>query len=125
MERIWLKQYPAGVPADIDASIFDSVTELLEESFRKNREKPAFVCMGKSLTYGDLDTLSVRLAAWFQSRGLKPGARIAINAWAVLTCEHANDPVPKMTRPTISVHFRPNRSPVLPAISSVLAKMIV
>ncbi len=78
MEKIWLKSYPDGVPAEIDASIFNSVTELLEDSFRKNREKPAFVCMGKSLTYGELDALSLQLGAWFQSRGLKPGARIAI-----------------------------------------------
>jgi long-chain acyl-CoA synthetase len=78
VEKIWLKSYPDGVPAEIDASIFNSVTELLEDSFRKNREKPAFVCMGKSLTYGELDALSLQLGAWFQSRGLKPGARIAI-----------------------------------------------
>lgn len=78
MEKIWLKSYPEGVPAEIDASIFNSVTELLEQSFRTNRDKPAFECMGKSLTYGEVDALSIQLAAWFQSRGLKPGARVAI-----------------------------------------------
>ena len=78
MEKIWLKSYPEGVPAEIDASIFNSVTELLERSFRTNRDKPAFECMGKSLTYGEVDALSIQLAAWFQSRGLKPGARVAI-----------------------------------------------
>src|SRR6266853_1767380 len=52
--------------------------ELLEESFREHRNKRAFVCMGKAITYSELDTLSTQLAAWFQSRGLKPGARVAI-----------------------------------------------
>ncbi len=52
-------------------------------------------------------------------------ARIAINAPAVFTCEHANDPHPKMTRPPMSVHLRPSRSPVLPAMRSRLAKTIV
>jgi long-chain acyl-CoA synthetase len=78
MEKIWLKSYPAGVPEEIDASRYNSLSDLLQESFRENRSKRAFVCMGKAITYGELDTLSTRLAAWFQARGLKPGARIAI-----------------------------------------------
>jgi long-chain acyl-CoA synthetase len=78
MEKIWLKSYPAGVPAEIDATRYNSLTDLLQESFRDNHSKRAFVCMGKAITYGELDTLSTRLAAWFQARGLKPGARIAI-----------------------------------------------
>ncbi|KQR85285.1 long-chain fatty acid--CoA ligase [Burkholderia sp. Leaf177] len=78
MEKIWLKSYPAGVPEEIDPTRYNSLSDLLRESFRENRSKRAFVCMGKAITYGELDTLSTRLAAWFQSRGLKPGARIAI-----------------------------------------------
>ncbi|WP_438394441.1 long-chain fatty acid--CoA ligase [Caballeronia sp. DA-9] len=78
MEKIWLKSYPAGVPEEIDATRYNSLSDLLLESFRENRSKRAFVCMGKAITYGELDTLSTRLAAWFQARGLKPGARIAI-----------------------------------------------
>jgi long-chain acyl-CoA synthetase len=78
MEKIWLKSYPAGVPEEIDATRYNSLTDLLQESFRDNHSKRAFVCMGKAITYGELDTLSTRLAAWFQARGLKPGARIAI-----------------------------------------------
>src|ERR1700712_2089092 len=78
MEKIWLKSYPAGVPEEIDATHYNSLTDLLQESFRDNHSKRAFVCMGKAITYGELDTLSTRLAAWFQARGLKPGARIAI-----------------------------------------------
>lgn len=78
MEKIWLKSYPPGVPAEIDATRYDSVSQLLEECFREHRAKRAFVCMGKSMTYGELDAMSSRLGAWFQSKGLAPGARIAI-----------------------------------------------
>jgi long-chain acyl-CoA synthetase len=78
MEKIWLKSYPPGVPAEIDAGRYASITALLEESFGAYRTKPAFACMGKSMTYGELDDLSRRLAAWFQSRGIARGARIAI-----------------------------------------------
>ena len=78
MEKIWLKSYPPGVPAEIDASAYASVGELLEESFRQYRASPAFSCMGKAITYGELDALSQRVAAWFQSKGLPRGARIAI-----------------------------------------------
>lgn len=78
MEKPWLKSYPAGVPAEIDASAYRSVSELLEHSFRANRDRRAFVCMGQSITYGELDAMSKKLAAWFQRRGMKPGARVAL-----------------------------------------------
>lgn len=78
MDKIWLKSYPPGVPAEIDPSRYSSVGELLEEAFREHRAKPAFVCMGKEISYGELDALSRKLAAWFQSKGLARGARIAI-----------------------------------------------
>jgi long-chain acyl-CoA synthetase len=78
MQKIWLKSYPPGVPAEIDPTQYASVADLLEESFRLHRDKPAFACMGKAITYGELDELSRRLAAWFRSKGLERGARIAI-----------------------------------------------
>jgi long-chain acyl-CoA synthetase len=78
MDKIWLKSYPPGVPAEIDTSRYSSVAELLEEAFREHRAKPAFVCMGKEISYGELDTLSQKLGAWFQAKGLARGARIAI-----------------------------------------------
>ncbi|MFM0734223.1 long-chain fatty acid--CoA ligase [Paraburkholderia sediminicola] len=78
MDKIWLKSYPPGVPAEIDPTRYTSVAELLEEAFRDYRAKPAFVCMGKEISYGELDVLSRKLAAWFQSQGLARGARIAI-----------------------------------------------
>ncbi|MDE4919483.1 long-chain acyl-CoA synthetase [Cupriavidus metallidurans] len=78
MEKLWLKNYPAGVPAEIDASQFRSLAQLLEESFRTYADRRAFICMDHAITYGELDQLSHAFAAWLQSRGLRPGARVAI-----------------------------------------------
>jgi long-chain acyl-CoA synthetase len=78
MERFWLKNYPPGVPADIDPSVYPSLVSLLEESFTKYRQAKAYVCMDKAVTFGDVDEYSKALAAWLQSRGLKKGARVAI-----------------------------------------------
>jgi len=78
MDKIWLKSYPEGVPAEIDNTQYRSVTHLLEESFRKYADRNAFVCMDKFMTYGELDQLSQKMGAWLQSKGLQPGARVAI-----------------------------------------------
>ena len=78
MEKLWLKNYPAGVPAEIDASQFRSLAQLLEHSFRTYADRRAFICMDKAITYGELDQMSSQFAAWLQSRGLRPGARVAI-----------------------------------------------
>ncbi|MGZ5828515.1 MAG: AMP-binding protein, partial [Xanthobacteraceae bacterium] len=78
MERIWLKSYPPGVPAEIDPSKYQSLAALLAESFRTFRDRKAFICMDKALTYGELDDMSQALAAWLQSKGLQKGARVAI-----------------------------------------------
>lgn len=78
MDRFWLKHYPPGVPADIDPTAYPSVVALFEESFSRHRDKPAYVCMDKALTFGEIDTLSMALGAWLQGRGLKRGARVAI-----------------------------------------------
>jgi long-chain acyl-CoA synthetase len=78
MERIWLKHYPAGVPADIDPSQYSSLVDLLEESFAKFRDRKAFICMDKAISYRDLDEMSLALAAYLQSKGLAKGARVAL-----------------------------------------------
>ena len=78
MEKFWLKSYPAGVPAEIDYTQYRSLVHLLEESFRKYASRNAYACMGKFLTYAELDRLSLQLTAWLQSRGLQKGARVAI-----------------------------------------------
>lgn len=78
MEKIWLKSYPPGVPAEIDYTQYRSLVHLLEEAFRKYASRNAYVCMDKFLTYAEVDDYSRRLGAWLQSKGLKKGARVAI-----------------------------------------------
>jgi long-chain acyl-CoA synthetase len=78
MERVWLKQYPPGVPADIDITQYASLVELLEESFAKFADRKAFICMDKAISYRDLDEMSQALAAYLQSKGLQKGARVAL-----------------------------------------------
>ena len=78
MEKLWLKQYPAGVPAEIDVNQYETVSQVLEESMKNYAARTAFICMGKSITYAQLDTASRNLGAWLQSRGLTPGARVAL-----------------------------------------------
>ena len=78
MEKIWLKSYPAGVPAEIDINEFKSIGQMFERSARDYRERVAYRNMGKSLTYGELDGLSRDFAAYLQSLGLQKGARIAL-----------------------------------------------
>ncbi|MGC2748188.1 MAG: long-chain-fatty-acid--CoA ligase [Pseudolabrys sp.] len=78
MERLWLRSYPPGVPATIDLSRYPSLIAMFEESFGAFADRQSCVCMGRSLTYEELDKASLAFAAWLQSRGLKRGARIAI-----------------------------------------------
>ncbi len=78
MERIWLRQYPPGVPAEIDPSQYSSLVAMFDETFRAHGAKDAFICMGATITYDDLEQSSRALAAWLQSKGLQRGARVAI-----------------------------------------------
>ncbi len=75
MERIWLKQYPAGVPADIDVTQYSSLVELLEESFKKFADRKAFICMDKSISYRDLDEMSAALRRLSAEQGPARRAR--------------------------------------------------
>ena len=76
--RPWLESYPEGVPREVRPEEYDSLTQLLEESFRKNAARPVSVCMEHWMTYRELDAHSQALGAWLQARGLEPGARVAI-----------------------------------------------
>jgi long-chain acyl-CoA synthetase len=78
VDRFWLKNYPKGVPADIDCNQYKSLVELIEEAFRKHGSLPAYGFMGKEMTYSQLDQYSAALAAWLQSRGFGKGKRVAI-----------------------------------------------
>jgi len=78
MERIWLKNYPAGVPHEVDPDQYSSLTNLLETAFRDHGDSPFSVCMNQWMSYKELDQLSTALGAWLQSKGLPPGSRVAI-----------------------------------------------
>ncbi|HXC23317.1 MAG TPA: hypothetical protein VNU28_01920, partial [Solirubrobacteraceae bacterium] len=66
MDRIWLKSYPQGVPADIDPNQLRSLRELLETTCAAHADRAAYVQMGKSITYRQLDELSGHFGAWLQ-----------------------------------------------------------
>ncbi len=78
MEKIWIKNYPPGVPAEIDPSQYQSIVALFEESFAKYKSDNAYASMDKKLTYGQVDEMSLALGAWLQSKGLTRGDRVAV-----------------------------------------------
>ncbi len=78
MERIWLKSYPAGMPADVTWDENQSVGELFDKSCKQFADRPAFHCMGKTLSFAQIDKMSRDFAAWVQSKGLPKSSRIAI-----------------------------------------------
>ena len=78
MEKIWLKHYPAGVPAEVATDAYPSLVALLEDSFKKYRELPAYRFMGRSISFGEVDAQSRALAAYLQSLGLARGDRVAL-----------------------------------------------
>jgi long-chain acyl-CoA synthetase len=79
MEKIWLRSYPASVPAEINPNEIPSLQALILQSFEKFAERPAYTMMDRTFTYADLDRLSSQFAAYLQKvAGLKKGDRIAI-----------------------------------------------
>lgn len=79
MDRPWLKQYPPGVPADIDPDSYASLRDIFEQACAAHRHAPAFTNMGATLSYAQLDELSRAFAAWLQQKsGLAPGDRVAL-----------------------------------------------
>lgn len=77
-ERPWLNNYPKGVPANIDPDAYPTLVDMFRETFDKFRRKPAFSCMGKELTFDQLDKYSSRFGAYLQSRGLQAGDKVAL-----------------------------------------------
>lgn len=80
MERIWLEHYPPGIPADIstEAAGYDSLVNIFEESCRRYPRNIAYISMGVSLSYGELDKQARHFAAWLQSIGIRKGDRVAL-----------------------------------------------
>ncbi|HOM14708.1 MAG TPA: AMP-binding protein [Rubrivivax sp.] len=78
MDRIWLKHYPAGVAASVPADRYASLQQLFDQCFAQHAARPAFRCMGRSYSFGDIDAASRALAASLQALGLQRGERVAL-----------------------------------------------
>jgi len=79
VNKIWLKSYPQGVPAEIDANRYPSLKHIFEESFNKFRDQPAYTNMDVTLSYGEIEERSRRFGAWLQNvAGLRKGDRVAL-----------------------------------------------
>ena len=79
VERVWLKSYPPGVPAEADVGAYASIREILEASCARFSSLPAFTCMDATLDYAALDRLSAQFGSWLQHEaGLKKGDRVAL-----------------------------------------------
>jgi long-chain acyl-CoA synthetase len=78
VERIWLASYPKGVPAEIDLSEYGSVRDVFEESCARFASRSAYTCMGKTISFAELDAKSKAFGAYLQSKGMVKGDRIAL-----------------------------------------------
>ena len=79
MERPWLKEYPKGVPTDIDFGDYSSLVDIMSEGFNQYRERPAFANMGTTLSFEEIDRKSRDFAAYLQQElRLEEGSRVAI-----------------------------------------------
>ncbi|MEO3998026.1 long-chain-fatty-acid--CoA ligase [Mesorhizobium sp. CAU 1732] len=74
----WLASYPAAVKHEIAPLEDASIGDMMVKACRSYATRPAFTCMGKTLTFGELEDASKHFAAYLQSKGIKKGARVAI-----------------------------------------------
>ena len=78
MDKIWLKHYPPDVPAEVSLSQYTSLVGLLEESFKRYADLPAYKFMGRTLRFSEVDEASRAFAAYLQGQGLVKGDRVAL-----------------------------------------------
>ncbi|MBT8066796.1 MAG: AMP-binding protein [Gammaproteobacteria bacterium] len=79
LEKTWLKSYPEGVPAEVPEPPFRSIRDLFEHGFSEYPDNAAYTNMGRTITYGDLNRLSMKFACYLQQTlGLTRGERVAI-----------------------------------------------
>ena len=79
MDKIWLKSYPDGVAGDVGEPRYRSLRDMIEDSFREFADNPSYTNMGTTLSYRELDDLSMKFACYLQSQlGLIRGERVAI-----------------------------------------------
>jgi len=76
--RPWLKNYPKGLPANINVDLYPNLNAFVTEAMKKFSRRVAFHCMGANMSYAELDRWSTQFGAYLHSRGLKPGDRVAI-----------------------------------------------
>ncbi|MCX3310136.1 long-chain-fatty-acid--CoA ligase FadD [Pantoea vagans] len=79
MNKVWLKRYPADVPAEISADRYTSLVDLFEQAAKRYADQPAFLNMGQKMSYRQLEEKSRAFAAYLQHQlGLKAGDRVAL-----------------------------------------------
>ncbi len=79
MEKAWFKRYQEGVAHEINPKLYSSIPEILEESFNRFPNRPSFTCMGTTISYAELDELSLKFASYLQNDlGLEKGDRVAL-----------------------------------------------
>ena len=79
MEKIWLDAYPEGVPAEVPEPDYRSLRDMVERSFTEHADNPAYTNLGTTLTYRQLDELSMKFAVFLQKHlGLTRGERVAV-----------------------------------------------
>ena len=78
MEKIWLNHYDSRVAPEIDPDRYASIIDILDESVAKYGEKNAYINMGQTISFSELDSLSRQFAAYLMNNGFKPGDAIAI-----------------------------------------------
>jgi len=79
LDKVWLKRYPADVPAEIDADRYSSLIEMFESAVQRYADQPAFINMGEVMTFRKLEERSRAFAAYLQNElGLKKGDRVAL-----------------------------------------------
>jgi len=78
MAKPWLKNYPAGVPAEIVLPAHTSLVDILDDSFERYAKRTAIESMGQSFSYDELNRLSIQFASYLQSLNLPEGSRIGI-----------------------------------------------
>ncbi len=79
MDKVWLNNYPVGVPAEIDPSKYSSIADILAKACEKFRDRPAFTNMGKTINYAEVDEVSKAFASYLiHQLKLKKGDRVAL-----------------------------------------------
>ena len=79
MSKPWFDHYQEGVPHTINESEYKNIPDILEQSFSKFANNPAFHCMGKTYTFSEINYLSRKFGSYLQNQlGLKKGARVAL-----------------------------------------------